>query len=51
MRRAVLALSLAAPALAGDVHVVDPNIMSRPGPRIVEAIETLAAFLYPEALE
>ncbi len=33
------------------VHVVSPDIVSRPGPRLVEALQTLAAFLYPEALE
>jgi iron complex transport system substrate-binding protein len=32
----------------GRVHGADPNILSRPGPRIVEALEQLAAFLYPE---
>ncbi len=29
------------------VHVIDPDIVSRPGPRLVEALRTLAAFLYP----
>ena len=33
------------------VHVVSPDIVSRPGPRLVEALETLAGYLYPEALE
>jgi len=33
----------------GRVYVVDPNIISRPGPRIVDALETLAKLLYPEA--
>jgi iron complex transport system substrate-binding protein len=32
----------------GRVHVVDPNIISRPGPRLVEALQTLAELLYPE---
>ncbi len=32
----------------GRVHVVDPDIVSRPGPRLVEALRTLAAYLYPE---
>ncbi|HAP32259.1 MAG TPA: cobalamin-binding protein [Firmicutes bacterium] len=27
---------------------IDPNIISRPGPRIVEAVEQLAAMIYPE---
>ena len=30
------------------ICVVDPDIMSRPGPRIVDAIEALAECLYPE---
>ncbi len=29
-------------------HIIDPDIVSRPGPRLVEALRTLAAFLYPE---
>lgn len=33
----------------GRVHIVDPNITSRPGPRLVNALETLARLLYPEA--
>jgi iron complex transport system substrate-binding protein len=33
---------------AGRVHVVDPDIMNRPGPRIVDAMETLVRLLYPE---
>ena len=32
----------------GRIHMVDPELMSRPGPRIVEAIERLATLLYPE---
>jgi cobalamin transport system substrate-binding protein len=32
----------------GRVHGVDPDIASRPGPRIVEFIEIVAGFLYPE---
>ena len=32
----------------GRVHIVDPDIVSRPGPRLVEALRTLAAYLYPE---
>jgi iron complex transport system substrate-binding protein len=35
----------------GRVHVVSPDIVSRPGPRLVEALETLAGYLYPEAFE
>ncbi len=30
------------------IHIVDPNPVSRPGPRLVEGLEMLAAFLYPE---
>ena len=30
------------------ICVVDPDIVSRPGPRIVDALEALAACLYPE---
>jgi iron complex transport system substrate-binding protein len=30
------------------VHIVSPDIISRPGPRLVEALETLSGFLYPE---
>lgn len=32
----------------GRVYTVDPDIVSRPGPRLVEAMQTLAHFLYPE---
>jgi iron complex transport system substrate-binding protein len=32
----------------GRVCLVDPDIVSRPGPRIVEALEALGACLYPE---
>ena len=31
----------------GRVHTVDPNLVSRPGPRLVDALVTLAKFLYP----
>jgi len=34
----------------GRLHVVSPDIVSRPGPRLVEALETLAGYLYPEVL-
>ena len=30
------------------IHAIDPDIVSRPGPRLVEALRTLAAYLYPE---
>jgi iron complex transport system substrate-binding protein len=32
----------------GRIHPVDPDIVSRPGPRLIEALQTLAALLYPE---
>ena len=32
----------------GRVHGVDPDIYSRPGPRIVDALEELGALLYPD---
>lgn len=37
------------PAVQGDrIYAVDPDIISRPGPRLVEAIRTLAKLLYPD---
>ncbi|MEX2237729.1 MAG: ABC transporter substrate-binding protein [Dehalococcoidia bacterium] len=33
---------------SGRVHGVNPDIASRPGPRIVDLLEQLAALLYPE---
>ena len=30
------------------IYVVDPDIVSRPGPRLADALETLAQALYPE---
>lgn len=33
------------------IHPVDGDIMSRPGPRIVEGIESLAALFYPDRFE
>ncbi len=33
----------------GRVHIVDPDIVSRPGPRLVEALRVLASYLYPES--
>ena len=32
----------------GKIFGVDPNIISRPGPRIVDALEQVAKDLYPE---
>ncbi len=37
----------ALPALAGKVHVVKSRALARPGPRLVEAVEELAAILHP----
>lgn len=33
------------------VYAIDPDIISRPGPRIVDALEQLARALYPEKFE
>lgn len=33
---------------AGRVYLVDGNLVSRPGPRVVEALERVAAILHPE---
>ncbi len=30
------------------IHIVDPNLVSRPGPRLVEGLQILAGLLYPE---
>ncbi|MFQ5472201.1 MAG: ABC transporter substrate-binding protein [Dehalococcoidia bacterium] len=35
----------------GRIHGIDPDLISRPGPRIVDALEDLAKFLYPEIFE
>ena len=32
----------------GRIYPVDPDIVSRPGPRLVEALETLSTLLYQE---
>ena len=32
----------------GKIFAVDPDIVSRPGPRIVDALEQLAKDVYPE---
>ena len=36
---------------AGRIYGIDPDIISRPGPRIVDALEQLAGHLYPEQFE
>jgi iron complex transport system substrate-binding protein len=39
-------------AVASDrIYSVDPDIVSRPGPRLVDALQTLAQILYPERFE
>ncbi|MEX2031511.1 MAG: helical backbone metal receptor [Dehalococcoidia bacterium] len=35
----------------GRVHPVDEDIMSRPGPRIVDGLEAIAALLYPDLFQ
>ncbi|NIV20832.1 MAG: cobalamin-binding protein, partial [Gammaproteobacteria bacterium] len=32
----------------GAIYIVDGDPISRPGPRVVDALEQLAAYLYPE---
>jgi len=32
----------------GRIYAVDPDLFSRAGPRVAEAVETLARLLYPE---
>jgi iron complex transport system substrate-binding protein len=33
------------------IYSIDPDIVSRPGPRLVDALDTLAQMLYPERFE
>ena len=35
----------------GRIYPIDPDIVNRPGPRIVEGIETMARALYPDRFE
>jgi len=35
----------------GRVYAVDPDVMSRPGPRIADALEQLARLFYPELFQ
>lgn len=35
----------------GDVYLIDGNVISRPGPRIVEGLELIARILHPEVFE
>lgn len=30
------------------IHIIDPDLISRPGPRVVDGLEALARLLYPE---
>ncbi len=36
---------------AGRVHGFDPDLMSRPGPRLADGVETLARLLHPDRFE
>ena len=36
---------------SGKILVFDDNLISRPGPRLVDALETLARLLHPELFE
>lgn len=35
----------------GNIHTFDDNLVSRPGPRLVEGLETMALLLHPELFE
>lgn len=32
----------------GNIHVIDPDLVSRPAPRIVDGLETMAGIIHPE---
>ena len=34
----------------GEVYVVDERIVSRPGPRLLDGVRTIAEILYPEVM-
>ena len=36
---------------AGAIYIVDGDVISRPGPRIIDALEAIAAHFYPEQFE
>lgn len=36
---------------SGEVYIVDPSYLSRPGPRLVRAVEILAHILHPELVD
>jgi iron complex transport system substrate-binding protein len=33
---------------SGQIYAFDDNLVSRPGPRLVDGLEALAAILHPE---
>ncbi len=35
----------------GNVYILDANITSRPGPRIIEALEIVAKAIHPEVFK
>ena len=35
----------------GNIHTFDDNLVSRPGPRLVEGLEMMALLLHPELFE
>ena len=37
--------------LSGQVYAFDDNLVSRPGPRLVDGLETIAALLHPDLFE
>jgi len=32
----------------GNIHVINPDLVSRPAPRIVDGLETMARIIHPE---
>ncbi len=40
-----------AAVIAGDVHTFDDDLVSRPGPRLVQGLEALASIFHPELTE
>jgi len=35
----------------GNLHVFDDNLVSRPGPRVVDGLEALAQLIHPELFQ
>jgi iron complex transport system substrate-binding protein len=33
---------------AGKVYAIDPDLVNRPGPRIIDGLEKLASIIHPE---